>query len=61
MNLALPGEESAEEVCWRENRSFLVGAELEEMGIAGHETVGFAAAGTGQEMIVIRVLLDHGG
>lgn len=39
----------------------MVGAELEQMGIAGHEAVGGGAVGTGEEMIVVGIILDHGG
>jgi len=57
----LLGGKPSEEVGRREKRDPFVGTELKEVRIAGHQTVGGAAVGTGEEVIVVPVFLHHGG
>jgi hypothetical protein len=57
----LLGGKPSEEVGRREKRDPFVGTELKEVRIPGHETVRAAADGTGEEVIVVRVVLDNGG
>ncbi len=54
----LNGKEPGQEVRRGENRDAFIGAELEQVGVAGHQTVGGAVVGAGQEVIIIRILLD---
>ena len=57
----LNGKEPGQKVRRGENRDSFIGAELEQVGVAGHQAVGAAAVSTGQEVIIIRIVLDHGG
>ena len=41
------------------DRDALIGLEVQEMGVAGDDKLGFGGDGAGEDVIVIGIALDH--
>lgn len=54
-------KEAGQEIGGLEDWNVLMGPKLEKVGIAGNEAVRAACGGKSEKVVVVRILLDHGG